>query len=67
MAAATPAPSGASAAPAGPPPWTDVGGLTGIAPGTSANLEVDLPRPRARDARAVVELRERALEVLGAP
>jgi NitT/TauT family transport system ATP-binding protein len=30
-------------------------------------LEVDLPRPRARDARAVVELRERALEVLGAP
>ena len=43
MAAATPAPSGASAAPAGPPPWTDVGGLTGIAPGTTANLEVDLP------------------------
>ncbi len=30
-------------------------------------LDVDLPRPRARDARAVVELRERALEVLGAP
>ena len=43
MAAATPAPSGASAAPAGPPPWTDVGGLTGIAPGMTANLDVDLP------------------------
>jgi ABC-type nitrate/sulfonate/bicarbonate transport system ATPase subunit len=30
-------------------------------------LDVPLPRPRARDDRAVVELRERALEVLGAP
>src|SRR5918997_4829263 len=29
-------------------------------------LDVALPRPRARDDRAVVELRERALEVLGA-
>jgi ABC-type nitrate/sulfonate/bicarbonate transport system ATPase subunit len=29
-------------------------------------LEVGLPRPRARDDRAVVELRERALRVLGA-
>jgi ABC-type nitrate/sulfonate/bicarbonate transport system ATPase subunit len=29
-------------------------------------LDVALPRPRARDARAVVELRERALGVLGA-
>jgi ABC-type nitrate/sulfonate/bicarbonate transport system ATPase subunit len=29
-------------------------------------LVVDLPRPRARDDRAVVELRERALVVLGA-
>jgi NitT/TauT family transport system ATP-binding protein len=29
-------------------------------------LAVALPRPRARDDRAVVELRERALEVLGA-
>ena len=29
-------------------------------------IEVGLPRPRARDDRAVVELRERALEVLGA-
>jgi len=28
-------------------------------------LDVPLPRPRARDDRAVVELRERALEVLG--
>jgi ABC-type nitrate/sulfonate/bicarbonate transport system ATPase subunit len=28
-------------------------------------LDVSLPRPRARDDRAVVELRERALEVLG--
>ena len=40
--ATAPAPSG-SAAPAGPPPWTDVGGLTGIAAGTTANLDVDLP------------------------
>jgi len=31
-----------------------------------ATLDVGLPRPRARDDRAVVELRERALEVLGA-
>jgi NitT/TauT family transport system ATP-binding protein len=30
-------------------------------------LDVGLPRPRARDDRAVVALRERALEVLGAP
>jgi NitT/TauT family transport system ATP-binding protein len=30
-------------------------------------LEVGLPRPRARDDAAVVALRERALEVLGAP
>src|SRR5215207_4557844 len=30
-------------------------------------LDVALPRPRARDDRAVVELRERALELLGAP
>jgi NitT/TauT family transport system ATP-binding protein len=29
-------------------------------------LDVDVPRPRARDDRAVVELRERALAVLGA-
>jgi ABC-type nitrate/sulfonate/bicarbonate transport system ATPase subunit len=29
-------------------------------------LDVDLPRPRARDDRAVVALRERALRVLGA-
>jgi hypothetical protein len=29
-------------------------------------LDVDLPRPRPRDDRAVVELRERALGVLGA-
>lgn len=42
MATASAAPSG-SAAPAGPPPWTDVGGLTGIAPGSTANLDVDLP------------------------
>ena len=33
----------ASPAPTGPPPWTDVGGLTGIAPGTTANVDVDLP------------------------
>ena len=37
-------------------------------PGTVAEvLEVGLPRPRARDDAAVVALRERALEVLGAP
>jgi NitT/TauT family transport system ATP-binding protein len=37
-------------------------------PGTVADvLEVALPRPRARDDAAVVALRERALEVLGAP
>jgi hypothetical protein len=42
MLAASPAPSG-SAATSGPPPWTDVGGLTGIAPGTTANMDVDLP------------------------
>ena len=37
-------------------------------PGTIAEvLEVGLPRPRARDDAAVVALRERALEVLGAP
>jgi hypothetical protein len=29
-------------------------------------LDVGLPRPRARGERAVVELRERALEILGA-
>ena len=29
-------------------------------------LDVALPRPRARGDRAVVELRERALELLGA-
>ena len=33
----------ASPAPSGPPPWTDVGGLTGIAPGATANFDVDLP------------------------
>jgi plastocyanin len=33
----------ASPAPAGPPPWTDVGGITGISPGTTANMHVDLP------------------------
>jgi len=47
MATASAAPSGAtasgSAAPAGPPPWTDVGGLTGITPGMTVNMEVDLP------------------------
>src|ERR671910_719532 len=31
-----------------------------------ATIDVGLPRPRARDDRAVVELRERALAVLGA-
>ena len=37
-------------------------------PGTVAEiLEVGLPRPRARDDAGVVALRERALEVLGAP
>ena len=37
-------------------------------PGTIAEvLEVELPRPRARDDATVVALRERALEVLGAP
>jgi len=37
-------------------------------PGTVAEvLDVPLPRPRARDDAAVVALRERALEVLGAP
>ena len=37
-------------------------------PGTVAEvLDVALPRPRARDDAAVVALRERALEVLGAP
>jgi ABC-type nitrate/sulfonate/bicarbonate transport system ATPase subunit len=37
-------------------------------PGTIAEvLEVPLARPRARDDAAVVALRERALEVLGAP
>jgi ABC-type nitrate/sulfonate/bicarbonate transport system ATPase subunit len=37
-------------------------------PGAVAEvLEVALPRPRARDDAAVVALRERALEVLGAP
>ena len=33
----------ASPAPSGPPPWTDVGGLTGIAAGTTVNMDVDLP------------------------
>ena len=33
----------ASPAPTGPPPWTDVGGLTGIAAGTTVNMDVDLP------------------------
>ena len=37
-------------------------------PGTIAEvLDVELPRPRARDDATVVALRERALEVLGAP
>jgi NitT/TauT family transport system ATP-binding protein len=37
-------------------------------PGTIVDvLEVGLPRPRARDDAGVVALRERALEVLGAP
>jgi ABC-type nitrate/sulfonate/bicarbonate transport system ATPase subunit len=37
-------------------------------PGTVAEvLDVPLSRPRARDDAAVVALRERALEVLGAP
>ena len=37
-------------------------------PGTVAEvLDVDVPRPRARDDAGVVALRERALEVLGAP
>ena len=37
-------------------------------PGTIADvLEVPLARPRARDDAAIVALRERALEVLGAP
>ncbi len=37
-------------------------------PGTVADvLEVDVPRPRARDDAGVVALRERALEVLGTP
>ena len=37
-------------------------------PGTVAEvLEVDVARPRARDDAGVVALRERALEVLGAP
>ena len=37
-------------------------------PGTVTEvLEIALPRPRARDDAAVVALRERALEVLGAP
>ena len=35
--------STASPAPSGPPPWTDVGGLTGIAPGATANFDLDLP------------------------
>jgi len=43
MLTASPAPSGSSAAPSGPPPWTEVGGLTGIASGTTANMDVDLP------------------------
>ncbi|MFL5651353.1 MAG: hypothetical protein ACJ777_08720 [Chloroflexota bacterium] len=42
MLSASPAPSG-SGEPSGPPPWTEVGGLTGIAPGTTANMDVDLP------------------------
>ncbi len=33
----------ASPAPSGPPPWTDVGGVTGVAPGTTVNMDVDLP------------------------
>ena len=33
----------ASPAPSGPPAWTNVGGSTGIAPGTKATMEVDLP------------------------
>lgn len=33
----------ASPAPTGPPPWTDVGGINGIAPGATANFDVDLP------------------------
>ena len=33
----------ASPAPSGPPPWTDVGGVTGIAPGGTASFDVDLP------------------------
>jgi len=27
----------------GPPPWTDVGGIAGIAPGSTATMDVDLP------------------------
>ena len=28
--------------PSGPPPWTNAGGIAGIAPGTTASMEVDL-------------------------
>jgi len=41
MLTASPAPG--ESPPSGPPPWTDAGGITGIAPGTTANMDVDLP------------------------
>jgi plastocyanin len=34
---------GAADAQSGPPPWTDVGGMAGITPGTTATFDMDLP------------------------
>ena len=31
-----------SEAPSGPPPWTGAGGIAGVAPGTTAGMEIDL-------------------------
>jgi plastocyanin len=41
MLSASPAPG--ESPPSGPPPWTDVGGISAIAPGTTASMDVDLP------------------------
>jgi len=34
---------GAAEPASGPPPWTDVGGIAGISPGSTATMDVDLP------------------------